>query len=141
MPMWWIAHEGVISHVCGPDLSNLYFKYPLTGTFEVSCEGWLGSWAEANVGFGGLAFQTLNLGNDVTIFPIGNRGDIIHKPDPLENRDHFNRLSVKVDPENIRHYVNGYLIHTEPNTGSAVSARKTERAARTLIRSPFREST
>lgn len=114
MPMWWIGDDGIISHICGPDLSYLYFKYPLTGTYEVSCEGYLGAWGEPNIGIGGLVFQGLNLGGDTSIFPLGNRGDAIHKPDPLERQDHYNRLRLKVEPDKIRYYVNGYLIHTEP---------------------------
>lgn len=115
MPMWWIANEGMVTHICGPDQSHLYLKYPLTGTFEISCDAWMGGWAEANTGFGGIVFLGLNGGGDTSIFPIGNRNDTVRKPDPLEQSDHFNRVSLKVSPDTIRYLVNGHLIHTEPH--------------------------
>lgn len=113
LPMWWIAHEGLIGHICGPDQSHLYFKYPLTGTFELSSDCWFSGWGESNTGFGGLVFMGLNGGGDTSIFPLGNRGDAIHKPDPLEQPEHYNRVSLKVQPDGIRYFVNGHLIHSE----------------------------
>lgn len=114
MPAWWTSDDGIIGHICGPDFSFLYFKYPLTGTFEVACEGYLGAWGEANIGVNGLVFQGLNLGSDTAIFPLGNRSDVTRKPDPLERQDHYNRMRLKVDADKIQYFVNGYLIHTEP---------------------------
>lgn len=114
VPMWWIAQEGLLTHICGPDQSHLYFKYPLAGTFELSCEGWFGGWAEANSGFGGVVFQGLNGGSDTSIFAIGNRGDAVRKPDPPEKSDHYNRIKLSVTPDKIQYTVNGHLIHTEP---------------------------
>ncbi|MBS0202102.1 MAG: DUF1583 domain-containing protein [Planctomycetes bacterium] len=116
LPMWWISHEGLISHICGPDQSHLYFIYPLTGSFELSCDAWLGSWAEANHGYGGLSFEGLNLGNEATIYPVGNRADVISKANPQEQQDRFNRIRLKVQPDGISYFVNGQLIHTEPCT-------------------------
>lgn len=113
LPMWWVSHEGLISHICGPDQSHLYFKYPLTGTFELSCDAWLGSWAEANHGYAGLSFVGLNLGNETAIYPVGNRADAVSKANPSEQPDRFNRISLKVDADKIRYFVNGQLIHTE----------------------------
>jgi tetratricopeptide (TPR) repeat protein len=117
-PMWWVAYDGLVTHVCGPDQSHLYFKYPLSGTFELSCEGWMGGWSEANTGFAGTAFVGLNGGNDTTVFPIGNRYDELHKPDPPEKGEHFNKMTLKVDPEKIQYFVNGALIHTQAQTES-----------------------
>lgn len=114
IPMWWIGDDGIISHICGPHQSYLFLKYPLTGSYEISCEGYLGAWGEPNIGVNGLVFQGLNLGSDTTIFPLGNTSDAIHKPDPLERQDHYNRLRLKVEPDKTQYYVNGYLIHSEP---------------------------
>ena len=113
LPMWWVSHEGLISHICGPDQSHLYFKYPLTGTFELSCDAWLGSWAEANHGYAGISFVGLNLGSETTIYPVGNRADVVTKANPSEQQDRYNHISLKVDSDNIRYFVNGQLIHSE----------------------------
>ena len=118
MPMWWLAHDGLVTHICGPDQSHLYLKYPLGGSFEISCESWLGGWSESDIGYGGLVYMGLNGGNDTTVFPVGNRGDLIHKADPPEQSDHYNRLTLKVEPDGIRYFVNGHLIHTERNSAS-----------------------
>jgi len=113
VPMWWFAQEGLITHICGPDQSHLYLKYPLEGTFELSCDVWYGGWAEANIGFGGLVFQGLNAGGDVSIFPLGNRSDVIHKADPPEQGDCYHRVRLSVESDRIRYYVDDSLIHSE----------------------------
>ena len=112
IPMWWIAHEGLIGHICGPEQSHLYFKYPLTGSFELSADCWLSGWAESNTGYDGIAFAGLNNGGGTSIFSIGNRGDAVNLPDPPEVQDRYNRVTLRVEPNQIRYYVNGYLIHT-----------------------------
>ncbi len=121
VPAWWLAHDGMIQHVCGPDQSHLFFNAPLTGTFEFSCEAWLGGWGEGNAGYGGLVFDALNLGNTTRIYPVGHRNDVLSKPDPLENQNHFNRITIRVSPDKIQHLVNGVLIHEEKTTGAATS--------------------
>ena len=121
VPSWWLTHDGMIQHVCGPDQSYLFFNYPLTGTFEFTCDAWLGSWAEGNAGYGGLVFDTLNLGNNVRIYPIGNRGNSLGKPDPMERRDQFNRITIRVQPDKVQHLVNGVMIHEEKTSGASTS--------------------
>lgn len=112
MPMWWQVHDDLITHICGPNLSQLYLKYPLTGTFEISCDGWMGPWAESNVGFGGLAYAGQNN------YPPGNQADAIHKADPPERAEHFNRLTLNVEPGGIQYLVNGTPIHKESSDSS-----------------------
>ncbi len=121
VPSWWLTHDGMIQHVCGPDQSHLFFNAPLTGTFEFSCEAWLGGWAEGNAGYGGLIFDALNLGAGTRIYPIGNRGNSLNKPDPMESQNHFNRITIRVQPGRVQHLVNGVLIHDEKTTGAATS--------------------
>ncbi len=121
VPSWWLAQDGMIQHVCGPDQSYLFLNYPITGTFEFSCEAWLGGWAEGNAGYGGLVFDALNLGSTARIYPVGYRSDVLSKSDPLEKQNHFNRITIRVSPNKIQHLVNGVLIHDEKTTGAATS--------------------
>ena len=76
MPMWWLTHEGKLQHICGPGQGYLFFDYPLTGTFEFSCDIWLGPWADGSIGYGGLVFDTLN---SCQTFPIGRREHSLSK--------------------------------------------------------------
>lgn len=117
-PMWWIAPRGMISHVCGPEQSLLYLKYPLTGSFEISCDGFKGGWAEASRGYGGLAAWDLNYGSETRVFAVGNRSDAINKPDVPDHADKYNRLTVKVRPDKFGFYLNGYLVHEEQSTST-----------------------
>ena len=74
----------MVSHTCGMGGDFLYFAYPLEGQFELECDGMVGNWAEANIGFGGLVFLGLHGGRNISIFPVGRRGETIARPDPPE---------------------------------------------------------
>ena len=39
-PAWWVERDGLIVHVSGPEVSPLYFDYPLSGSFEFSVDGY-----------------------------------------------------------------------------------------------------
>ncbi|MEI8019419.1 MAG: DUF1583 domain-containing protein, partial [Schlesneria sp.] len=119
LPMWWIGHDGQIAHLCGPDASHLYLKYPLAGEFEVTCDAWLGSWGECDLGYGGIVYHGLNLGNDTQIMSVGNRVDSVHKPDPPEVQNRYNQIRLEIKPDKVRYYVNGYFIHEEPKPSTA----------------------
>ncbi len=119
LPMWWIGHDGQIAHLCGPDASHLYLKYPLMGEFEVTCDAWLGPWGECDLGYGGIVYHGLNLGNDTQIMSVGNRVDSVHKPDPPEVQNRYNQIRLEIKPDKVRYYVNGYFIHEEPKPSSA----------------------
>ena len=119
LPMWWIGHDGQIAHLFGPDTSHLYLKYPLGGEFEVTCDAWLGPWGECDLGYGGVIYHGLNLGNDTQIISVGNRVDTVHKPDPPEVQNRYNQIRLEIKPDKVRYYVNGYFIHEEPKPSSA----------------------
>ncbi len=119
LPMWWIGHDGQIAHLCGPDASHLYLKYPLAGEFEVTCDAWLGSWGECDLGYGGIVYHGLNLGNDTQIMSVGNRVDSVHKPDPPEVQNRYNQIRLEIKPDKVRYFVNGYFIHEEPKPSTA----------------------
>ena len=112
-PMWWVAHEGLMTHLCGPDVSHLYLKYPLTGEFTVTADTWIGGWAESNFGYGGLAYNGYHFGSDIQITSIGNRRDSVHKPDPIEIGDRYNQTSLEIQSDKVRYRANGHLIHEE----------------------------
>lgn len=118
MPMWWLTHEGKFEHICGPGQDYLFFNYPLTGTFEFSCDVWLGHWADGSGGYGGLVFDTLN---SCQIFPIGRREHSLGKPNALDVQGKYNRFVIQVTPTSIKNFVNGALAHEETVTADSIS--------------------
>lgn len=118
MPLWWLAHEGKLQHICGPGQGYLFFNYPLTGTFEFSCDIWLGPWADGNAGYGGLVFDTLN---SCQTFPVGRREHVLSKPNTLDRQSHYNRIRVQVTPNSIKSFVNGALAHEEKTSSGSTT--------------------
>ena len=53
-PAWWTASGDTVTHLTGFGDDSLYFNYPLTGTFEFSCEAHSYDFSEAEVAYGGL---------------------------------------------------------------------------------------
>ena len=98
---WWVALDDRIGHVCAPWVDHLAFAYPLTGTFEISCEAFNGYWSEGNIGFAGLMFEAWNQGGDNQVYPI-NAHEILHGPNPAELLDQFNPVTVRMQPDSLQ---------------------------------------
>ena len=116
LPSLWITHEGLVSHVCGPGTSELYFKYPLTGEFTVTFDSWVGRFAEGAVGYGGVLFNALQLASQAEFTTLGNRADTVQKPPVSMKTDRFNRSRLEVKNDQIRYYANDMFIYSEPIT-------------------------
>ena len=54
-PSVWVAHQGLVAHPAGSATDALLFDYPLTGTYEVSLDAYVGPWAGSVVTLNGLA--------------------------------------------------------------------------------------
>ncbi len=100
-PVHDLALDDRIGHVCAPWVDHLAFAYPLTGTFEISCEAFNGFWSEANIGFAGLMFEAWNQGSDNQVYPI-NAHEILHGPNPAELLDQFNPVTVRMQPDSLQ---------------------------------------
>ncbi len=98
---WWVALDDRIGHVCSPYIDHLAFAYPLTGTFEISCEAFNDWWSEGNVGFAGLVFEAWNQGADNQVYPI-NAHEILHGPNPAERLNQFNPVTLGVRPDHLQ---------------------------------------
>ena len=109
-PTWWLTHEGKLQNRGGPGQSSLYLNFPLTGTFEVSCDvssdGLHGSFE-----YGGITFHSLGTGQ---IFPTGRRSHAIAKPIEFNSRSRLNHVTIRVTPHAIQNFVNTALVHEEP---------------------------
>jgi hypothetical protein len=110
LPAWWVAHEGHVAHLLGPEHEFLLFDYPLTGTFEFSADAYQGGWAEGHLGYAGLVFEPSQ--GQSTIWPVG-RHDQLYRPVTSLRPDTFNRLTVQIEPGKVRCLVNGHLFYEE----------------------------
>ena len=129
------AHQGHIAHIAGPGNDYLLFDYPLTGTFELSLDAYSGSWAEANLSYGGLSVEPFWMGNGGAISPIGGT-ETINKPWRFTRSDDFNRFTVQVMPGKVRYVVNGHLFYEDddPSPTSPWLALFTHRERHTVWR-------
>lgn len=107
-PSWWVAQDGLVSHLCGPDQDFLYFDYPLGGTFEFSVDAFDGGWAESHMSYGGMVFEPTTFAGS-SVWRVGRHGSIT-RPSKFTRRDAFNKLTVQVSPGKVGYLVNGHLV-------------------------------
>ena len=56
-PALWVAQEGHVAHMTGPSTDYLLLDYPLTGTYEFTCQAYAGPWADSVLTHGGLVVE------------------------------------------------------------------------------------
>jgi len=108
-PAWWVARDGMIVHLTGPEISPLYFDYPLAGTFEFSLDGYCDVSAEAAVQYGRILFEPFSKGDKTQLWTIDQQTSV-ERPSPSDGRGRFNRLTIRVSPEKVSYLCNGVLI-------------------------------
>ncbi|HTU17039.1 MAG TPA: DUF1583 domain-containing protein [Gemmataceae bacterium] len=135
-PAWWIAHEGHVAHLLGPDHDFLIFDYPLTGTFEFSVDAYHGGWAEGHLSYAGMVFEP-NPTSTSRFWPVGCHEQIYLLGNAL-HRDTFNRFTVQVEPGKLRWLVNGRLVHeqSDPSPSSPWLALFAGHERHTVFRNP-----
>src|SRR5262249_52014788 len=108
----WVAQDGHVSHVAGPEQDLLIFDYPLAGTFEVSFDAFNGPWAEGACAYAGLVVEPFWNAYGSQVFPVGGSetAPISWK---LSRPQDFNRITIQVSPEVVRYIVNGHLYHED----------------------------
>ena len=108
----WLAHQGLVAHVAGPEQDFLLFDYPLSGSFELSFDAFHGSFAEANFAYAGLIAEPFWMGNNGQITPVGE-SETIQRPWRLGRPQDFNRVKIQVSPASVRFLVNDHLFHED----------------------------
>ncbi len=136
LPAWWVAHEGHVAHLLGPDHQFLLYDYPLTGSFEFSVDAYHGGWAEGHMGYAGMVFEP-NPTSTSRFWPVGAHEQIYLLAGALHH-DTFNRFTVQVEPGKLRWLVNGRLVHeqTDPSPTSPWLALFASRERHTVFRNP-----
>ncbi len=90
--------------------------YPLTGTYEFSCQAYTGPWANSLLTHGGLViepFLAAGMGGS-RIFPVG-QSESLPISWRLNREGGFNRMTVQASPEKVRYLVNGHLFYEDDN--------------------------
>jgi hypothetical protein len=136
LPASWVAHEGHVAHLFGPDHEFLIHDYPLTGTFEFSVDTYHGGWAEGHFGYAGMVFEP-NPSSTSAFWPVGSH-ERINLPSGAIHRDSFNRFTVQVTPGKLRWLVNGRLVHeqADPSPTSPWLALYAGHVRHTVFRNP-----
>jgi hypothetical protein len=99
----WLTHEDHILHLAGPGNDVLFFRYPLTGEFDFTCETQVGGeiGTEGGLVYGGLHFEALGSPEVLNVWD----GDLTHqvrRPCVFvrqESRPIFNRVSIRSTDE------------------------------------------
>ena len=72
-PGWWVEREGIVLHIAGPEVSPLFFAYPLEGDFTFQVDGFYDVSAEAAIQFGRVLFEPFWQEDAARILAIGQR--------------------------------------------------------------------
>ena len=104
----WIAHEGLVAHPAGSSSDTMLFDYPITGTFEVAVDAYVGPWASSSLTYNGLAVSLSTSSLTTT-----GGGENIAIPWRLSRSEGFNRLTIQVEPKKVRYLVNGHLFYQD----------------------------
>ncbi len=108
----WIEHEGHIHNIANDEESLLYFRYPLTGTFEISVDSTDDGWAEGELSFGGLYYEFGGYLPRGYVWGMGRHG-IVRQPCSYLRRGEFNRESMDVGPEGATFRINGVPVYQD----------------------------
>lgn len=118
-PAWWAVQDNQLTHVVGHKYDSLFFKYPLTGTFEFSFETHSYNFSQGDVAYGGLLSVPQFWDKNVTIRPVSMQ-DVVTRGDCGVAADNWNQMMVRVSPQKTSFFCNGHLVYeeTEPSNTS-----------------------
>jgi len=107
---WWVSDGQSIKHVDGRGESILFYKYPLTGTFEVTGQCTIGFLQSANIGYAGRVLRT----NAEWI----HTSDLAHRylsynSQPRRSNDKFVSLRIKSSEKKVEWFLNDKLVFTD----------------------------
>jgi tetratricopeptide (TPR) repeat protein len=110
---WWAVQEGHLAHLLGAESDLLYFAYPVVGDFEFTVDGFKGSWAETEAGYGGVIVDAQKAGQ-MSIWSVGGHESINYPQAQQRDRGSFGTLTIKVANGRMQYSLNNYRIYEEP---------------------------
>jgi hypothetical protein len=108
-PARWVAGEGVVAHLTGPQDQLLLLDVPLAGRFEFSVDAFVGG----DGGGGEIAYGGLILGPGSNTVATVGRHEVLPWLGPAARPGAFSRLTVQVEPGHVRYLVNGRLAYKD----------------------------
>ncbi len=114
-PAVWVAAEGHVKRLSGSELDEIFFRYPLSGKFELTADVRMGDGALCNLTYGGVGYMP-SLDERVMVQSLaGNdrfyRGLRMPSSDALrENNPQWYRFSLQVADGKARFALNGWPI-------------------------------
>jgi len=115
-PACWVAHGGYLRHLFGTNTDVLFFKYPLKGSFQFSCDVHSGTYGDMRLGYGGLIFQPSQSGSTGSVINAAGQ-QVATFPFPFVRSNAYNRLTLQVEPGSLRFLVNGYPYYETEDLG------------------------
>jgi len=95
----WLSHEQHLLHAAGRGEDTLYFRYPLTGDFDFTCETQAGGAVTTDGGlvYGGLHFEPVRRNDRLNIFDCNGQHHVDQRCPFIRHEDTatFNRLSIR----------------------------------------------
>lgn len=119
-PGLWLTHSDHIVQVSGAGSSALFFRYPLKGDFELSCQAQQGGVYPTDGGlvYGGLHFQAHGERQEMTILDADS-SLVLTKPCPFVRDGDFNRLSIMSTSKYAAFAVNGHPVWQDSNASTS----------------------
>jgi tetratricopeptide (TPR) repeat protein len=110
VPAWWVAQEGHVAHLLGPDMQYLVFDLPLTGNFGFSVDAFEGQFAEGHAGYAGIIYEANQGQAPSTVWPVGKHEQQYHPAESLRFET-FNRFTFDVAGQKVMTLINGRRFH------------------------------
>lgn len=132
-PGLWAERDGMIVHHSGPEISPLYFDYPLTGNFDVVVDAYCDEGAEAALQYGRLLFEPCWPRGSARVLTVGQR-EFVDAAQHTAKPGQFNQLVIQVRTDKVSYLCNGKLAYCDEHPSAttpwlALLARNTRRTA------------
>ncbi len=112
-PIWLTDGKSQLHHLCGIGHDRLWFRYPLSGDFEVQWEFLDGEWGESSFLANGLRFSSNGSAKSMDVVSEKNR-DSMHFPTKTLKRHKWNQHALHFQGGEMMYLINGTLIFQEP---------------------------
>ena len=114
----WVGQEGIIDSISSPYDTHLFFKYPLSGTFQVSTEMSDSGWREGGLAYDGLTWRAQGYRNESSVAAVGRTGSQKRIAAVMRGEGYFNPSTLQITPDRVRFLINRHLV-MEESVGSA----------------------
>ena len=109
---FWVAHNNVIAHLAGGHRDGLYFRYPLTGSFDFVVDTYRDHRAQCGAGYGGLSILSPASGTRGRIVAVGGDStDEALAGNFAPNACHETRIQVR--PTETTYVVDGQPVYVD----------------------------